>query len=199
MIRILSHRQAAKVVSSDDYVLLLNSPHSVTEAVKKIRETAKDCLYLEFHDVPIKRPSLVEPKSEDVAAALEWIKDKDHSKVICSCEAGISRSSAMAYVISCQSQPPEEAIKALDVNVHIPNTLIVSLGADLLGKFKPAWGEDTERKPRSSHNRGLNEYEFSRYYSVAKEVMCEFRDFMARQDQVYHDMVPLEISDEEGA
>jgi len=70
------------------------------------------------------------PKKEDVANILEWAKGKN--PVTVHCTGGISRSSAIAYLIACLTHPPEEAIKVLNPLVHAPNELVVQYGAEIL-------------------------------------------------------------------
>jgi predicted protein tyrosine phosphatase len=71
------------------------------------------------------------PTMEDVKQALDWAKDK--TSILVHCHAGISRSSAIAYLIACQRVGPKEAIKLLNIHNHWPNILIVKFGAILLG------------------------------------------------------------------
>jgi predicted protein tyrosine phosphatase len=49
-----------------------------------------------------------------------------------SCHAGVSRSSALAYVVRCRDWSPGEAIRVLTPGWHRPNELVVRLGAELL-------------------------------------------------------------------
>jgi predicted protein tyrosine phosphatase len=67
---------------------------------------------------------------DDVKKALEWSKGKD--RIVVHCGAGVSRSSSIAYVIACQRLGAKEAVKILDMSIHAPNPLIVSLGAEAL-------------------------------------------------------------------
>jgi len=101
------------------------------EAPKEIKEFAKDYLPLFFHDIEYKREGFVEPKYEHIEKALAWAEDKD--ELIVACQAGISRSSAVAYLIQCtREHHPRLALKILKPLKHHPNSLIVNLGADIL-------------------------------------------------------------------
>jgi len=71
------------------------------------------------------------PREEQIKELLNWSKGK-HDFVV-HCTAGVSRSSAIAYVLACCFMPPSEAISVLDPYKHDPNDLIVQLGAKLLG------------------------------------------------------------------
>lgn len=53
---------------------------------------------------------------------------------VVACAAGISRSSAIAFLIECLSKPPEEAAKVWTLGKHHPNELILKYGVDILGE-----------------------------------------------------------------
>ncbi len=54
--------------------------------------------------------------------------------VIVHCTGGISRSSAIAYLIACRrTGKPTEAIKILNPKIHWPNDTIVKIGAKIFG------------------------------------------------------------------
>jgi predicted protein tyrosine phosphatase len=167
-------------------VLLMNSPNNETETVKRIRTEARDCLYMEFHDIFSPRPGLIHPTYEHVERALAWGKDKNLDEVICICQAGISRSSAMAYLLCCQVMDPSDAIKTLDINVHSPNHLIVSMGADLLtfpSDDRPQTWEENHKK----------------WYSSTSPIMVQYREYASRQDELYTTSdVLLEIIEDKG-
>src|SRR5262245_11125807 len=91
---------------------------------------ARRVLHLVFDDHHVPRPGRRLPAAEDVRRALEW--SADSTDLVVSCNAGVSRSSALAYIILCRQRPPQEAIAALTPNWHRPNELIVRLGAQLL-------------------------------------------------------------------
>ena len=65
-----------------------------------------------------------------VARILKWAKGKKNIAVHCT--AGISRSSAVAYLIACSRMPASEAIKVLNPNIHSPNALVVFHGIKIL-------------------------------------------------------------------
>ena len=71
------------------------------------------------------------PQREHLEAVLEYAEGK--SPLLVHCAAGISRSSAVAYVIACNRVSPQEALGVLSPKLHWPNDRIVRLGADLLG------------------------------------------------------------------
>lgn len=89
-------------------------------------------LHLEFDDHTTARRGIVIATAEDVQRALDW--SVGHQRLVVCCHAGISRSSALAYVIACRDHPPEVALGVLTRRWHLPNELIVRLGASVLGK-----------------------------------------------------------------
>src|SRR5262245_21466196 len=77
---------------------------------------ARRVLHLEFDDHHLPHPGRRLPAAEDVRRALEWAADC--TDLVVACHAGVSRSSALAYVILCRHRPPHEAIEILTVNWH---------------------------------------------------------------------------------
>lgn len=71
------------------------------------------------------------PKEKDIEKVLQWAKDKEN--ILVHCSAGISRSSAIAYLIECTRIPPCEAVKILKPGIHYPNRLMVKIGSEILG------------------------------------------------------------------
>jgi predicted protein tyrosine phosphatase len=73
------------------------------------------------------------PTLDKVKECIDWGVDKED--LLVSCAAGISRSSAIAYLIECaRSGSPEASISVLDVRRHRPNQLILCYGSQILGK-----------------------------------------------------------------
>jgi predicted protein tyrosine phosphatase len=92
-----------------------------------------DCLILSFNDATFdNRPS--SPTKEHVEQALQWARTHATENMIVSCAAGISRSSALAFLIECQSKAPEEAANIWKMGHHDPNELILHYGVQILGE-----------------------------------------------------------------
>ena len=94
------------------------------------KETFASMLVLKFDDCWDGSQGVV-PTVEDVKKALEWSEGKDN--IVVHCSAGITRSSAIAYVIYCKKLGVADAIENIDFRKHAPNHLIVKIGADILG------------------------------------------------------------------
>jgi predicted protein tyrosine phosphatase len=87
--------------------------------------------YFEFADfTTVPAEKVVLPAIEHVQQALEWARGSED--LIVACHAGVSRCSALAYVLRSRDWSPSQAIKLLTRGYHSPNRLIVEIGAKLL-------------------------------------------------------------------
>ena len=92
-----------------------------------------DLLVLDFNDATFEgRESC--PSREHVEQALNWARTRDIDRMIVSCAAGISRSSATAFLILCERSSPEEAQTIWELGHHSPNELILHYGVQILGE-----------------------------------------------------------------
>ena len=91
----------------------------------------KRLVITEMDDIRTPHDLLEMPTRPEVERILNCGISSVHLAVHCS--AGVSRSSAFAYLLACQAEGPEKAITLLNENLHWPNMLIVSLGASILG------------------------------------------------------------------
>jgi hypothetical protein len=128
---ICSHGVLLGLLSSDpgryDLLLITNPGVGPPEGVPPL---ARRVLHLQFEDFVSPRPGARLPAAEDVRLALEW--SARGGDLVVSCHAGVSRSSALAYVVRCRDWSPWEAIRVLTPGWHRPNDLVVRLGAELL-------------------------------------------------------------------
>jgi protein-tyrosine phosphatase len=106
-------------------------PHNISE-VDDLFSLCKDYLDLRFNDVVDKSRSGA-PVIDHVKQALEWIEKHPNEMILVACRAGISRSSAIAYLIESKRTNPETAIKALNPKTHYPNALLLRYGRELMG------------------------------------------------------------------
>lgn len=136
-ITICGHRRAAALLKETPHqldILMLSSPDSFfgVQDSQLIPLLAKECKQIAFHDIDFPRPGYEPPRREQIEEAISWAKGRQ--RIIVACQAGISRSSAMAYVIQCTETDPKTALNVLDDDKHSPNMTIVRHGADVLGK-----------------------------------------------------------------
>jgi len=101
-------------------------------------DTYQSALRLYFDDVEESAPGfgLRAPSRADVQRAVDWCRGKDLDRLVVHCLQGISRSSAMALVITCShGVAPADAFDTVIIpRLHNPNRLILSLGRQILGK-----------------------------------------------------------------
>jgi predicted protein tyrosine phosphatase len=99
--------------------------------IPEVAKNAKSYLWLRFDDIEFSRTGYIAPDKQRIKEALDWAKDKE--SILVACLAGISRSSAIAYLIQCMREDhPKDALKILAKRIHHPNSLIVKLGAEIL-------------------------------------------------------------------
>lgn len=97
-------------------------------------------LRLGMHDVSSHRMDLTHPAAEHVEQLLAFVQQWDHqSPLLIHCFAGISRSTAAAFVTMCSfNQPGHEHEIAWALRVRAPhaqpNRMIVALADELLGR-----------------------------------------------------------------
>ncbi len=100
-------------------------------------------LRLNFHDVAAPAAGLKAARPEDAAAiitfARRWRGDDTSGVLMFHCWAGISRSTAAAFMVRCALEPErDEAAIARELRDlapwATPNPLLVSLADDLLGR-----------------------------------------------------------------
>lgn len=117
-----------------DHVLTLVSPDAEAPQVAAPRTL------LRFNDIAEARAGLVAPSPEQVATilALPERLARDATLLI-HCHAGVSRSTAAAYVLACAARPAGQE-QALAVHLRAlcpeatPNALMVALADDRLGR-----------------------------------------------------------------
>lgn len=132
MITILSRSDAVKAISKDPNRPIIAIGETNSDAVEAITSIAKNCLCLRFDDITTAHPAYDKRRAtkEQIEEAINWGKNK--KDLIVACRAGISRSSAIAYLIECVITNPENAIKNLDYLKHQPNLHIINLGSRTL-------------------------------------------------------------------
>lgn len=130
---ILGRRDMIEEVTAnpDKYSVVAICEYGELNAVEAILDKS-DCLVLDFMDHTWEERAS-SPKMEHVEQVLEWAKTRGPENMLVSCAAGVSRSSAMAFLIECQRTSPEEAVKLWKLGHHHPNELILHFGVQILG------------------------------------------------------------------
>ena len=119
-----------------DLVTLLSPSHAGADWSRLVRNRHLD---LTFHDIVEPTPDLVAPDAATIRAILEFARSGPPAvPLLIHCWAGISRSSAAAYVIACDRNPGHETAIADELrrraSFATPNRLMVQLADDLLGR-----------------------------------------------------------------
>ena len=117
-LRILMAKEPGK------YKAIIIHEYNHPEDVSDIVRNCKKSVLLSMDDITSGR--LGSPTKEQVKQVME-LQDFDYV----ACKQGISRSSAIAYLIACKDEEPSEAVKVLDHTKHFPNELILKHGLDL--------------------------------------------------------------------
>ncbi len=112
-----------------DTVIFTNIETSFPEEVKDL---VNDYIHAKFDDVTSSRGHYKVPEKHQIQEILDWACGRD--KIVVACHAGISRSSAVAFLIAYQEyQDLDKAFAVLDMEKHWPNVLIMKLGAEIFG------------------------------------------------------------------
>ncbi len=103
-----------------------------TTSLNKVEKLTRaiDHLVLSFDDIEVPYGIYLPASIEDITEGLKWAENKE--EIAIACAAGISRSSAMAYIIACSRMNPDEALKYLNKEIHSPNQWMVKLGSQIL-------------------------------------------------------------------
>jgi predicted protein tyrosine phosphatase len=118
-----------------------------------------DHLCLSFNDIAAASPGLTAPKSLDMQKLLLFIRSWDRAQpLLIHCWAGVSRSTAAAYIATCMLQPnrdeAELALQLRDASPSAtPNTMLVALADEALGR------EGRMRRAIDSIGRGADAFE----------------------------------------
>ena len=126
----LSQVETARAQRRPSHVVSLLSPSSLA-----VNWPEPDGVHLRlaFHDIAEPTEGLVAPNAEQVASLLDFAAGWDGSRpMLVHCWAGVSRSTAAAFIIACQRAPRRseaEVAQALRVAAPYatPNPLLVAL------------------------------------------------------------------------
>jgi len=130
----LAHAEECSTALQPQKVLGLLSPGQ-NEAALNVPRVGR--LELRFNDIVAPQLNLVPPGKEDVRAILDFARDAD--SLLIYCFAGVSRSTAAAYSIACQTYSGHDEI---DIARRLrqllpwatPNPLMVALADEILGR-----------------------------------------------------------------
>jgi predicted protein tyrosine phosphatase len=120
----------AQLVDEADHVLSLISPDAEAPVVTQPRTL------LQFNDIVEQREALVAPSAVMIETILTL---RETPTLLIHCFAGVSRSTAAAYVLACANRPPgEEGALAAQLRSlcpeATPNALMVALADAILDR-----------------------------------------------------------------
>lgn len=130
-------RAVADTLGAYDLMTLL-APDTIDDETLRML-TPQRRLRLAFHDIVEIRPDFIAPNRQLVTSILDFARAADPAlPLLVHCWAGISRSSAAAFIIACDANAGCEDVIADELRRRAPfatpNRLMVSLADDLLGR-----------------------------------------------------------------
>ena len=139
-IQIFSAENAAKELKQHSkkwHVVSLRDVHYATghHPLNGLEDCTKDIIVSGMDDITWStNPSLgyTPPTKEKVEEIVNWVEERQPKNLMVHCWAGVSRSSATAFILSCKFNSPEDAFNLLDPKKHMPNLMIMDYGLDLL-------------------------------------------------------------------
>jgi predicted protein tyrosine phosphatase len=150
-----SHEQVVRAKAS--HVISILSPDSEFPDFPSI--VGQQHLKLSFNDVGIATTGLKAPESHDMMKLLHFIRAWDRARpLLIHCWAGVSRSTAAAYIATCLLKPHqnEEELASLLRKASpsaTPNPMLIALADQALGR------EGRMRKAISDIGRGADAFE----------------------------------------
>lgn len=132
----LEHLDATVTRHRPSHVLTMLSPRHEEDATRRLPAFERH-LQLYFHDITEAREGLVAPDRESIGAVLDFARGWTGERpLLVHCWAGISRSSAAAFMIACALNPGPERGIADELRRRAPfatpNRLMVAIADDLL-------------------------------------------------------------------
>jgi predicted protein tyrosine phosphatase len=98
-------------------------------------------LRLSFHDITTPQAGMVPPTEKHVIELLAFARDWDRrAPMLIHCFAGISRSTAAAFIVACALQPATEEERIADAlraasSSATPNARLVAIADSALGRY----------------------------------------------------------------
>jgi len=134
----LSQVETARTLHRPSHLLSLLSPTSPPDTWPRADDGVG--LQLAFHDIAEPREGLTPPDAALVARLLDFAAGWDAARpMLVHCWAGVSRSTAAAFIIACQRAPERSERDIAQALRHAapyatPNPLMVSLADAALGR-----------------------------------------------------------------
>jgi predicted protein tyrosine phosphatase len=130
----------AQTVTSSKAERLITLINAATPVERPAAIPPQHHLFLAINDIVEPIDGLITPQAEHVQRLLDFVSDWDRQQpVVIHCYAGISRSTAAAFILTCALARHRDefevarALRAASVYAY-PNRLLVRLGDEILGR-----------------------------------------------------------------
>ncbi|MBX3577926.1 MAG: tyrosine phosphatase family protein [Rhizobiaceae bacterium] len=140
MIYVCSLSRVAETVTSVGARRLISLLSAGTPMERPASLLATDHLLLTMHDITVEQPDMTPPGLDHVQAILAFANGWDRSKpLVVNCFAGISRSTATAYIVAAALSPKADERRLADALRRAspsatPNIRLVSIADAIMGR-----------------------------------------------------------------
>lgn len=140
MIYVCPLSKVEQTIAKTGAVRLLSLLAAGTEMTRPAAIAAENHLFLVMHDIAEARENMTMPGEDHVRALLDFARDWDRSQpLVINCYAGISRSTASAYIIAAALAPErDEAELAQTLRAAspsaTPNPRLIAMADAMLGR-----------------------------------------------------------------
>ncbi|MER8761452.1 MULTISPECIES: tyrosine phosphatase family protein [unclassified Mesorhizobium] len=140
MIHVCSLAKIEETVARTGAERLLSLLAAGTEVVRPASITRENHLHLVMHDIAVAQEGMTMPGEEHVLNLLDFARQWDRSRpLVVHCYAGISRSTASAYIIAAALAPKRDEVELAETLRRLsptatPNPRLIAIADTLLDR-----------------------------------------------------------------
>ncbi|MER8502796.1 MULTISPECIES: tyrosine phosphatase family protein [unclassified Mesorhizobium] len=140
MIHVCSLSKVEETVAKTGAGRLLSLLAAGTEVVRPASITRENHLHLVMHDIAVAQEGMTMPGEEHVVTLLDFARQWDRSRpLVVHCHAGISRSTASAYIIAAALAPKRDEAELAETLRRLsptatPNPRLIAIADTLLDR-----------------------------------------------------------------
>lgn len=140
MIHVCSLAKVEETVTKTGAGRLLSLLAAGTEVVRPASITRENHLHLVMHDIAVAQEGMTMPGEEHVLTLLDFARQWDRSRpLVVHCYAGISRSTASAYIIAAALAPKRDEAELAETLRRLsptatPNPRLIAIADTLLDR-----------------------------------------------------------------
>ncbi|MCP9231255.1 tyrosine phosphatase family protein [Mesorhizobium sp. M0045] len=140
MIHVCSLSKVEETVAKTGAGRLLSLLAAGTEVVRPASITRENHLHLVMHDIAVAQEGMTMPGEEHVVTLLDFARQWDRSRpLVVHCYAGISRSTASAYIIAAALAPKRDEAELAETLRRLsptatPNPRLIAIADTLLDR-----------------------------------------------------------------